>query len=71
MYIKDNNWVIEKIREASDHGLQVVVNGVSYQQFPKEELMIFLEKTPYMMMDYEGDECGRIVTVNFNPVRSR
>lgn len=61
------DWVICEIEEAKKRGLKVAVNGVNYSDIPKEKMKLFLEESPYMM-DFIGDENGRIVAINFNKI---
>ncbi len=62
------SWITERIKNAKEKGIAVFVDGVSYDQIPKDKIPFVFEEDFYMM-DFMGDENGHIVEMNFNKVR--
>jgi predicted Ser/Thr protein kinase len=61
-------WVRVEAERAREKGITVLVDGVHYDELSKEDWMVVFEQKPYMI-DYEGDDSGRIISMNFCGIR--
>lgn len=56
--------LMEEIQHAKDAGVAIDIQGVSYNQKKPEELWRVLQQGNYML-DYEGDENGHVVALQY------
>lgn len=59
--------LLEEIKAAQQIGIKVSVNGVCYSSCQEAELSMVLESGEYMC-DYIGDDCGRIIQMNYDKI---
>lgn len=65
--MKQNQWIMDEVDHARRSGIQVDVDGVTYNKESSAKLTKVLEQGSYML-DYEGDSTGRIVALHIDPV---
>lgn len=61
------NWTFKEIKAAQDKGILVSVDGVIYETYQPEDLVLVLNEADYMK-DYIGDDNGKIVQISYNRV---
>lgn len=62
-------WLLSEICTAQATGVPVAVDGRIYSVHETEELREVMENH-YYMKSYQGDESGRIVQIDFDPIIS-
>lgn len=65
--MQQNQWIMDEVHHARKCGIQVDVDGVSYNKESSAKLSKVLEQGSYML-DYEGDSTGHIVALHIDPV---
>ena len=65
--MQQNQWILEEVDHARKQGIEVDINGVTYNKKTSARLSKVLEKGSYML-DYEGDMSGHIVALHIDPV---
>ena len=65
--MQQNQWILEEADHARKQGIEVEINGVTYNKKTSARLSKVLEKGSYML-DYEGDMSGHIVALHIDPV---
>jgi len=63
------SWLVSEIRQAEGTGVKVKIDGVSYSPRDVDKLKMVMENN-YYMKSYTGDECGRIVQIDFERITS-
>ena len=64
------NWIRQEMEAAEQCGISVEVDGVRYTSRDNGELLRVLEDAPYMK-EYLDDERGKIIQINFNPIKEK
>ncbi|MCR4604691.1 MAG: hypothetical protein K5639_01695 [Eubacterium sp.] len=59
----------EQLVYAHSHGIDVDIEGISYNKRNPEEVLRIMERGNYMV-DFEGDALGRIIAIHIDRVRS-
>lgn len=65
--MRDNQWVMELARNASDQGIDVDIDGEIYDYEDTERISRVLQKKSYML-DIEGDALGQVVALHIDSV---
>lgn len=65
--MQQNQWIVDEMNQVYKQGIQVDVDGISYNAKTSANLLRILEKGSYML-DYEGDMLGRIVALHVDSV---
>ncbi len=65
--MRQNQWILEEMAQASERGIRVDVDGVVYNYGTSKKISKILEQGSYML-DYEGDMLGRIVALHVDQV---
>lgn len=56
---------ISKMQKAKKQGIEVHVNGISYDAYEPKALALFLETWDYMI-DYIPDQSGKIIGISYD-----
>lgn len=64
---KEDHWTFKEIKSAKDRGIPVSVDGIVYETYQPEDLVLVLEEADYMK-DYIGDDNGNIVQISYDRV---
>lgn len=65
--MRENRWVLELARNASEQGIEVDIDGEKYDYEDTERISRVLQKKSYML-DVEGDALGQVVALHIDSV---
>lgn len=65
--ISQKEWIRSEFRNAKEKGIPVFVEGVLYDEEKEKDSVIVQEELPYMI-DFESNESGKIIGINFNKI---
>lgn len=60
--------LLREVRELARRGLDVVIDGVGYEELSPDEICVIRENESYMKT-FTGDLNGRIIQVEFTRIR--
>lgn len=63
------SWLVSEIRQAENTGIKVKIEGTYYSLGDVDKLKQVMENN-YYMKSYTGDECGKIVQIDFERIIS-
>lgn len=65
--MRENQWVLELARNASEQGIAVDIDGERYDYSDTERITRVLQRKSYML-DVEGDALGQVIALHIDSV---
>lgn len=60
--------LLKEVRELAGRGIEIVIDGVEYEELNQEEVCVVRENESYMK-SFTGDSNGKIIQVEFTKIR--
>lgn len=65
----ETKWVLEEIKQAREHGIQVTIDGIYCDSLEEEESLLVVREEETFMQDYIGDDNGKIIGIAFDKIK--